>query len=138
MRRSGIGLSILAVACVTAMLAAQDAEPKAGEERSIEIADGVKVVLCYIPAGKATLGSPASEKGRNDDEKEHDYESKGYWLGKYEVTQDQWEAVMGSNPSAFRAGGDGEAEVAGMKTGTHPVEGVSWNDCQKFLSKVNG
>ena len=49
---------------------------------------------------------------------------KDYKMGKYEVTQAQWKAVMGSNPSFFK-GAD------------HPVENVSWNDCQEFLEKLN-
>ena len=51
--------------------------------------------------------------------------SKGYWLGKYEVTQGQWEKVMGDNPSYFKKGDQ------------HPVETVSWNDVQKFIGQVN-
>ena len=47
-----------------------------------------------------------------------------YLLGKYEVTQSQWEAVMENNPSVF-------------KVSDNPVENVSWNDCQEFLSKLN-
>ena len=49
---------------------------------------------------------------------------KDYFMGKYEVTQAQWEAVMGGNPSYFK-GAD------------HPVECVSWEDCQAFLAKLN-
>ncbi len=48
----------------------------------------------------------------------------GLWFGKYEVTQAQWEAVMGENPSSF-------------KNADSPVEYVSWNDCQDFLKKLN-
>ena len=51
--------------------------------------------------------------------------SRGFWLGKYEVTQTEWEAVMGSNPSSF----SGCAHC--------PVEEVSWNDVQDFISRVN-
>ncbi len=50
--------------------------------------------------------------------------TKGFWLGKYEVTQEQWQSVMGENPSYF-------------KGARNPVENVSWEDCQKFIEKVN-
>ena len=47
-------------------------------------------------------------------------------MGKYEVTQGQWEKVMGDNPSKFKKGS------------SYPVEQVSWNDCQKFIDRLNG
>jgi formylglycine-generating enzyme required for sulfatase activity len=49
---------------------------------------------------------------------------KGFYIGKYEVTQAQWQAVMGNNPSYF-------------KGGNNPVENVSWNDVQEFIKKLN-
>ena len=52
--------------------------------------------------------------------------SKDYLIGKYPVKQDQWEAVMGENPSCFKLGPD------------HHVEQVSWEDCQRFIDKLNG
>ena len=54
-----------------------------------------------------------------------------FYIGKYEVTQAQWKQVMGTNPSAFQ--GDKVKDDAGL----HPVEQVSWQDAQKFLSKLN-
>ena len=50
--------------------------------------------------------------------------AKNYWMGKYEVTQAQWEAVMGENPSRFQGA-------------NNPVDSVSWEDCQAFLKKLN-
>ena len=50
----------------------------------------------------------------------------GFWIGKYEVTQGQWEQIMGSNPSYNKSGDD------------FPVEMVSWNDCQDFITALNG
>ena len=50
--------------------------------------------------------------------------TKGFWLGKYEVTQAQWQSVMGENPSKFK--GD-----------KRPVENVSWEDCQSFIRRIN-
>jgi formylglycine-generating enzyme required for sulfatase activity len=111
------------------------AEPKAGEEREFGIADGVKMKFCWIPAGNATLGSPKDEKDRNDDEKEHEYVTKGFWLGKYSVTQAEWKSVMGDNPSEFDGRKDNKAK--GMNTSRFPVESVSWDGCQKFLEKLN-
>ncbi len=101
--------------------------PVDGEERELKIFDSVKMKFCWIPAGKTTLGSPATEKERIYDEIEHKFETNGFWMAKYPVTQTQWQSVMGNNPSCF--------------LGTSlPVECVRWNDCQDFIKKcsVNG
>ncbi len=98
------------------------ADPKPGEERAFEIAMGVRMMFCWVPGGKTMLGSPAGEKHRRDDEQEHAFETKGFWLGKYEVQQSEWVRVMGDTPSKF-------------KGPTLPVEQVSWEDCQKFIGK---
>jgi len=96
-----------------------------GEQREFEIASGVKMVLCWIPAGKFTMGSPVGEDGRGEDETPHQVTlTKAFWLGRTEVTQGQWQAVMGSSPSHFK-GKD------------LPVEAVSWNDASDFCKKLN-
>ncbi len=71
------------------------------------------------------MGSPADEDGRNDDEGQHLVTfNQGFWMAKYEITQAQWHAVMGTSPSYF--------------TGDDlPVEDVSWNDVQTFLDALN-
>ena len=84
---------------------------------------GMKFKL--IPAGRFLMGSPVDEKNRNPDESIHLVEIKNpFYMGIYEVTQAQWRAVMGNNPSYF-AGDD------------RPVEQVSWNDVIVFIDKLN-
>jgi len=79
-----------------------------------------------IPAGEFMMGCGPSEEGCYSDEKPaHSVRiTKPFEMGKYEVTQDQWKAVHGGQPSTFK-GGD------------RPVETVSWNDIQGFFSKLN-
>jgi formylglycine-generating enzyme required for sulfatase activity len=83
---------------------------------------GVKAEFIRIPAGRFLMGSD------DDDADESPVRqvtiSKPFYLGKYEVTQEQWERVMGNNPSEFK----------GAK---NPVDRVSWNDCQEFMKKLN-
>jgi len=81
------------------------------------------MVLCLIPAGVFSMGRPTSE---NDDEVQHAVKiSKPFYMGKYEVTQGQWEKVMGSNPSHF------------IDSGVNaPAETVSWNDTRAFIRKL--
>jgi sulfatase modifying factor 1 len=127
----------------TELLAKRDdlaKKPEPGEERPFEITDGVKMRFCWVPAGKATLGSPKDEKDRSENEGDRAFETKGFWMGKFEVTQAEWEKVMGKNPSAFAATGadkDYRDRVAGMDTTKFPVEHVSWDDIQPFLKKLN-
>ena len=87
---------------------------------------GVTLGLVLIPAGEFLMGSPDSDKDASPNEKpQHQVRiTKPFYLGKYLVTQEQWESVMGSNPSYFR----------GPK---NPVEQVSWKDCQEFVEKLN-
>jgi formylglycine-generating enzyme required for sulfatase activity len=67
-----------------------------------------------------------ADDGRDDEKPVHRVRiSKGFWMGKHEVTQELWEQVMGQNPSGFRGG-------------RNPVDSVSWRDCQIFMGALNG
>ncbi|MGN0846653.1 MAG: formylglycine-generating enzyme family protein, partial [Kiritimatiellia bacterium] len=93
----------------------------AGDTRTITLPGGATVELCWCPPGSFLMGSPASEEGRFDDETQRPVTlAQGFWLGRYEVTQRQWESVMGTNPSCFRSP-------------DRPVEQVSWEECQAFF-----
>lgn len=94
--------------------------------------DGEIFEMMPCPAGRFTMGSPRSERGRNINENEHVVTiSKPFLLGKYEVTQRQWKAVMGNNPSHFK-----ERERYSYPDGL-PVERVSWDDAKQFCEKMN-
>jgi formylglycine-generating enzyme required for sulfatase activity len=81
--------------------------------------------MVHIRGGCFEMGSPASEIGRYDDERQRRVCVNAFKLGKYEVTQAQWKAVMGNNPSRF----------SGCEN--CPVEQVSWNDVQGYIGKLN-
>ena len=86
-----------------------------------------KLLLRRVPAGTFTMGSPDSEEERDQDEKRHEVVmTKDYLIGVFEVTQGQWELLMGSNPSQLKEAGK-----------SAPVEKVSWDDCQEFIGKLN-
>jgi formylglycine-generating enzyme required for sulfatase activity len=94
-------------------------------EAKIDLGKGVKLEMVLIPAGKFMMGSPASQIGRKSDETQYEVTlTKPFYMGKYEVTQEQWQAVMGDNPSLAK----------GAKL---PVNKLSWNDCQQFINKLN-
>jgi formylglycine-generating enzyme required for sulfatase activity len=71
------------------------------------------------------MGSPSGETHRNDELQHQVTLTKAFYCGKFEVTQGQWEQVMGRNPSYFKKVGKDA-----------PVEGVSWNDCNAFVKKL--
>ncbi|MBO4545754.1 MAG: formylglycine-generating enzyme family protein [Verrucomicrobia bacterium] len=80
--------------------------------------------MVWIEPGTFMMGSPENEQGRANNETQHKVTlTQGYWLGKYEVTQKQYQAIMGKNPSNF-------------KGATLPVEKVSWEDAMAFCAKL--
>ena len=96
-----------------------------GKEEITDLGKDVKLEMILIPAGKFVMGSPASEKGHRVNETQHEVTlTKPFYMGKYEVTQEQWDAVMVNNRSFYR----------GPKL---PVTSVSWENCQEFIKKLN-
>ncbi len=100
--------------------------PQPGDEKTIDIGGGVDLILVWIPAGSFYMGSPDGDSAAGVNEKpRHEVTlTQGFWMGKYEVTQAQWKQIMGSNPSDFQ--GD-----------NLPVERVSWDDVQEFITELN-
>ena len=109
--------------------------------RGLEVGDtiGLKMALAgdffntlsmefvYIKPGSFMMGSPSSDPGHESNELQHKVTlTKGFYMQTTEVTQGQWKAVMGNNPSRFKNCGD-----------NCPVERVSWNDMQAFIRKLN-
>ena len=89
----------------------------------------VPLEMVWIPPGSFMMGSPEDEKDRNDNEgPQHEVTiAKGFWMGKYPITQAQWQTVMENNPSQF-------------KGKYKPVEKVSWNDIREpggYLERLN-
>ena len=97
-------------------------EPAAGETR---VFADIEMVWC--PPGEFLMGSPRSEKQRERGEgPQHCVTfAQGFWLGKYAVTQAEWKAAMGNNPSHFT----GDARL--------PVESLLWIDCLEFIERLN-
>ena len=104
-----------------------------GETRTFETnnpneftVNGVSFEVVYVEGGSFDMGA-TTEQGSDAYDNEYPVHSvtlSDYYIGRCEVTQELWEAVMGSNPSYF-------------KGAQNPVESVSWNDCQNFIKKLN-
>jgi formylglycine-generating enzyme required for sulfatase activity len=93
---------------------------------AVDLGGGLKLELVLIPAGGFLMGSPDADKRTTPDETPQHWVriNRPFYLGKYPVTQEQWQAVMGSNPSRLKQPKD-------------PVEMVNWDHCQVFLGKLN-
>jgi formylglycine-generating enzyme required for sulfatase activity len=92
---------------------------------------GMKLVL--IPKGTFMMGSPIEEEGAKNDEKQHQVTiGKDYYLGVTEVTQGQYEKVMGTNPSYFQ-----KRVIRKSDSSMYPVEQVSWEDAVEFCKKLS-
>jgi formylglycine-generating enzyme required for sulfatase activity/serine/threonine protein kinase len=95
-----------------------------------EITNSIGMKLVLVPRGKFLMGSPTTEPERNDDERQHEVEiSKPFYLGAFEVTQAQYQQVMGANPSRFTKDNGGGPD--------HPVEKVSWYEAVEFCKKLS-
>ena len=120
------------------------------------------MTFCWVPAGDCQLGSPKAERDAvlidlketkepdwllaESEERRGKFSTKGFWMGKYEVTQAEWTAIMKGvafngedigTPSYFRAGGAEADKVKGIDTSRFPVETVSWEQCQEFVKRSN-
>ena len=106
---------------------------------TIDLGEGVKMEFVLIPAGQFMMGSRESTEAvvkefklpevfvhylKNEHPQHRVRITRPFYMGKYEVTQEQWKAIMGTDPS-FRKGAK------------NPVETVNWNDCQAFIKKLN-
>jgi formylglycine-generating enzyme required for sulfatase activity len=96
------------------------------EAEKARIINNLIANMVYVEGGTFTMGA-TSEQGNDallDEKPAHQVTLSSYYIGRYEVTQEEWQAVMGSNPSNFK--------------GSHrPVEEVSWEDCQEFIRRLN-
>jgi formylglycine-generating enzyme required for sulfatase activity len=109
---------------------------RAGLPKDVTNSIGMKLVL--IPAGKFTMGSPKDEKGRNEDETQHEVEiTQPFYLGKYLVTQAEYERVMHDNPSWFSRKHYYKNSIASINTRQLPVDSVSWEMAKKFCETLS-
>ena len=138
-----VGAVSLLVLIVTLILAFKGSADKPGKEKDLfaqqeeetskvhpkkpskDFTNSLGMKFTWIPPGTFLMGSPGNEVERDNDEIPHKVTlTKGFYMGVHLVTQEQWQTIMGSNPSKFK----GEKKL--------PVEMVSWEDCQDFIKKL--
>ena len=102
-----------------------DRKPPDEPDPPKHVTNSIGMKFVWIPPGTFLMGSPANEQHREQGEIQHKVTmTKGFYMGVHLVTQEQWQAVMGNNPSRFK----GEKDL--------PVEQVSWEDTQLFIKKL--
>ncbi len=134
--KKSIGIAMIVIGAAGCVLAAGAASPSTqpaiqpstqpAKELTLDLGNKVTMKLALIPAGKFTMGSPDGEKDHQADESPQREVtiSKPFYMGVHEVTQEQYEQIIGSNPSSFK----------GAK---NPVETVSWDDAVEFCKKLS-
>jgi formylglycine-generating enzyme required for sulfatase activity len=123
--------------------------PRRGQHDRV-VSNSIGMRLVRIPPGKFLMGSPQGEEGRDGNEIQHEVENtRGFYLGAFEVTQGQFAAVMGAHPSYHSR--DGKTlpttkyylanpagdESAPSDTRDHAVENVTWDDAVAFCEKLS-
>lgn len=96
-----------------------------------DLGNNVKLEMVAVPGGRFQMGSPESESGRDSDETQYWVRVSDFWIGRYEVTQAQWKAVMGKLPPNMADLGNE------FKGDDLPVVCVSWDEAKAFIQKLN-
>jgi len=125
-RRTKAGIAVIAACLAAGVIWYYTAGQRHWPETVLDLGNNVKMRLVLIPAGKFIMGSPATEAGRGGDEgPQHEVTiSKPFYMGVFEVTQEQYEQVMGVN-------------LGGFKGAKNPVECVSWDEAVEFCRKLS-
>ncbi len=124
---SSISLQSFSFEVVTVDAQGKESNRRAGQAEFFaeDLGNGITLEMVKIPGGSFSMGSPETEKERDIDESpQHTVNVPSFFIGKFAVTQAQYQAVMESNPARFK----GEKR---------PVEKVSWNDAVEFCNKLS-
>jgi formylglycine-generating enzyme required for sulfatase activity len=102
-----------------------DRQQASAPYQTVDLGQGVTLDMVLIPGGSFMMGSPDSEPDRFSDESpQHQVTLPGFWMGKYSITQAQYQAIMGNNPANFK--GD-----------NRPVEQVNWHEAMEFCDRLS-
>jgi formylglycine-generating enzyme required for sulfatase activity/outer membrane protein assembly factor BamB len=132
-------LALLLAGCRRQRPAPQEEAAPEGEAPPRALTNSVGMKLALVPAGEFLMGSPDDDPAARSDEKpRHRVRiTRPFYIGTCEVTQAQYEKVMGSNPSFFSATGPGKDKVAGLDTAHFPVEQVRWPDAVELCRRLS-
>jgi formylglycine-generating enzyme required for sulfatase activity len=128
--RLAVMLLINLCLCRVSLPAQSETAVAPGDILTLYLTDSLPLLMKRIPVGRFVMGSPEDEQGRDRDEspQREIAITQDFYLGVYEVSQAQWQAVMGENPAMF------QHKPEHLQ---YPVEYVSWSDCQRFIARLN-
>jgi formylglycine-generating enzyme required for sulfatase activity len=134
-RGHGLGLRLARIPSGAPSPAAMTPPPAKQEPLPPTFTNSIGMEFVIVPKGKSWLGGGGGEPGNKEVEFKEDF-----YLGKYKITQEEWENVMGSNPSQFSRTGPDQDVVKGISEADlkrFPVDTVSWDEAQIFLNVLN-
>ena len=103
-----------------------------------EVVNSVGMKFARIPRGTYSMGSPETEEGRRADEPVHEVRiTKPFHIAAFEVTQKQYERIMGANPSFFTRNGVAKLKLKTKDTHQYPIEDVTWHQAVEFCKKLS-
>jgi formylglycine-generating enzyme required for sulfatase activity len=101
-----------------------DRQQASGPYQTVDLGQGVTLEMVLIPGGTFMMGSPDNEDRDSAEGPQHQVILSGFWMGKYPVTQAQYQSIMGNNPAKF-------------KGNNRPVENVSWHEAMEFCDRLS-
>ena len=120
---------------IVKVIASEEKKPPVESKLPPPFKNGLGMEFVLVPKGKSWLGGSGGKPGDKEVQILHDF-----YLGKYEVTQGEWEKVTGKNPSYFSRNGGGKLfvkAVSDVDLNRFPVDWVSWEDAQEFVKRLN-
>ncbi|MBN2329546.1 MAG: formylglycine-generating enzyme family protein [Candidatus Omnitrophica bacterium] len=142
MKTAMLNIAVIAILFAIATAAVKERKPSREKEENLTVSSPAKTItielsklkdgakkleMVLIPAGSFIMGSPEEETGRSKNDWPLHYAaiSRPFYMSQYEITQAQWEAVVGRHVSKFKGKPD------------HPVEKVRWTACMGFIRRLN-
>lgn len=124
--------------CLTVLFGCSERAVNSPQASGHEVVNSVGIKLVEIPPGEFWMGSDDQKSVAKGEGPRHQVRiTKGFWIGKFEVTQAEYEKLTGVNPSQFYATGDAASAVGDADTSRYPVDRVTWEEAVEFCRRLS-
>lgn len=124
--------------CLTVLFGCSKRAINSPQSSGREVVNSVGIKLVEIPPGEFWMGSDDQESvTKGEGPRHHVRITQGFWIGKFEVTQAEYEKLTGANPSQFYATGDAASAVGAADTSRYPVDRVTWEEAVEFCRRLS-